>query len=74
MMRINSIPQIAELSIAEKMQLMEELWDEVSREDSRVPIPISHKKELDKRLHQYNTDSDNLLSMKELQEKIRLRK
>ena len=69
-MRTNDIPQIAELSTSEKILLIEDLWDEISGEESDIPVPDSHKEELDVRLEQYNSNPGDLLSLDELQERI----
>ena len=72
-MRVNDIPQIAELSTSEKILLVEDLWDEISAEESDIPTPESHKQELDARLERYNSNPGNLLSLEELQERINRR-
>jgi len=73
-MRVNDIPQIAELSTSEKILLVEDLWDEISLEESGIPVPDSHKRELDARLEEYNANPGALLSLDELQNRINRRK
>jgi putative addiction module component (TIGR02574 family) len=73
-MRIAEIPEIENLSAPEKILLAEDLWDSVSVDETKVPIPQSHLSELTKRLKSYEANPGNLLSLEELQEKIERRK
>ena len=41
-MRVSDIPEIARLTIPEKILLLEELWDSIASEESNVPVPQSH--------------------------------
>jgi hypothetical protein len=47
-MRVKDLPEISKLSIPEKILLVEDLWDHISADDSSIPVPESHKAELDK--------------------------
>lgn len=73
-MRVSDIPQIAELSTSEKILLLEDFWDEISIEESSIPVPETHKEELDARLEEYNANPGALLSLDELQNRINRRK
>lgn len=73
-MRIAHIPEIESLSTSEKILLVEDLWDRIAVDESSVPIPQSHKEELDSRLHRYRSQPGNLLSLEELQERVEQRK
>ena len=73
LMKITDIPKISRLSIAEKILFVEELWDSISS-NKRIPVPESHKAELDRRLLKYQNNRGRLLSLKELQARIEKRK
>ena len=73
-MRVNDIPEIARLSTPEKISLLEDLWDSIALDESSVPIPQSHREELDRRLRSYESAPGNLLSLEELQGRIESRK
>jgi len=73
-MRISDMPEIAKLSIPEKILLVEDIWDKIVSDESDIPVPESHKKELSKRLRRYKTTPSNLLSLKELRTRIEKRK
>ena len=73
-MRISDMPEIVKLSTPEKILLVEDIWDKIVSDESDIPVPESHKKELSKRLRRYKTTPGNLLSLKELRTKIEKRK
>jgi len=73
-MKVKDIPEISHLSVPEKILFVEELWDSIVSCDAEVPIPESHKKELDKRFERHSKSPGNLLSLKELQARIESRK
>ena len=52
-MRLKDIPEISKLSTPERILLVEDLWDSISMEEADVPVPESHKAELDRRLRKY---------------------
>ncbi len=68
--RPNNIPNINKMSTSEKILLLEELWDSITSEESNIPMPQSHMKELDKRLKDYKANQAMLLSLDELQSRI----
>jgi putative addiction module component (TIGR02574 family) len=73
-MRVSDIPGIARLSAAEKLLLVEELWDSIASDESGIPVPESHKAELDKRYTKFKSEPGNLLTLEELQDRIGRRK
>ena len=73
-MLLDSISEIAKLSTSEKILLVEDLWDNIASDKLSVPIPQSHRKELDRRLNIYKSNPGRLLSLEELQENIVIRK
>lgn len=73
-MNVNNIPGIDQLSIPEKILLVEDLWDSIVTDESSVPVPESHKNELNQRHDKYLASPGNLLSLKDLQERIDSRK
>jgi putative addiction module component (TIGR02574 family) len=46
--------EIAELSISERIQLAEELWDSILENSEELPLTDAQQQELDRRLEQYN--------------------
>ncbi len=72
-MKITDVPEILKLSVPEKILFVEDLWDNISSIDSDIPVPDSHKNELDHRLEKHYSPGE-LLSIKELQARIEKRK
>ena len=63
-MRVSDIPEILRLSTPEKILLVEDLWDSIASEESGVPVPQSHKEELDRRLRRHKSHPGDLLSLR----------
>ncbi len=72
-MKIDDVPELLRLSVPEKILFVEDLWDSISSIDSEIPVPESHKNELDHRLKKDYSPGE-LLSIKELQARIQKRK
>jgi putative addiction module component (TIGR02574 family) len=72
-MRTIDIPEISHLSTPEKILLLEDLWESIASDESEVPVPESHKEELDKRLERHVHSPGKLLSLKQLQARIERR-
>jgi putative addiction module component (TIGR02574 family) len=73
-MRIADIREIDDWSTSEKILLVEDLWDSIAADESGVPVPQSHKKELDIRMQRHKSHPGDLLSLEELQARIERRK
>jgi putative addiction module component (TIGR02574 family) len=69
-MRVTEIPKLRQLSKPEKILLVEDLWDNIAADDSDIPVPKSHKDELNRRLARHAKTPGNLLSLRQLQERI----
>lgn len=69
-MRVTDIPEIAQLSTPEKLLLIEDLWDSISGEINAIPVPQSHKEELDRRMKDYYQSPGKLLTLDQLLDKI----
>lgn len=48
-----AIPKIKEFSLAEKLLLVEELWDDIAAHPAEVSLQDWHKEELQRRYHDY---------------------
>ncbi len=73
-MRKSDIREIAKLSTPEKILLVEDLWDSIASDESAVPVPQSHKEELDTRLKRHVSAPGNLLSLEQLRTRVERRK
>ena len=69
-MRVEDLPEIARLTIPEKILLLEDLWDSIASEEPSIPLPQSHREELDRRLAEYERDPGTLLTLDDLRGRI----
>lgn len=53
-MATNPLPEILKLSVSERIQLVEDIWDSIAAEPDAVPLTDEQRAELDRRL----TDSE----------------
>ena len=65
-MRVGDFPEIAPLTAPEKILLLEDLWDSIASEQSNVPVPPSHREELDRRLADHEKEPGRLLTLEDL--------
>ena len=69
-MRITDIPELKKLSPEEKILLVEDLWDSIAEDESAIPIPESHRAELDRRLKALQSAPGSLLSLQDLRSRL----
>lgn len=65
---------ILELSIAERIQLVEDIWDSIAKSPESLPLSEEQKTELDKRLAAYHNDPGKGSPWNIVRERIRSRK
>jgi len=49
-----SIPELLKLSVAERIQLVEDIWESIAAVPDSVPLTEAQKQELDRRLESYH--------------------
>lgn len=50
--------RLHELSIDEKIQLVEELWDSIAADQAELPMTEEQRSEIDRRLDEFDADGD----------------
>lgn len=73
-MKLTEIPEVTTLSTQEKIVLLEELWDTIRDRQDQIPVPDSHKTELDKRFNRHVKFPGEILTLDELRRGIESRK
>lgn len=63
--------EIKKLSTPEKIILAEDIWDSIQEKDDSIPIPASHKHELNRRLRKYPDASGDFLTWEQVRKRIR---
>lgn len=58
------------MSIAERIQLAEDIWDSIAVAPESVPVTDAQKRELDRRLQAYEQNSNDGISWDELKGKV----
>lgn len=62
---------IFDLSMSEKLQLLEDLWDDIASDPAAVPLPDWQKEELNRRKQNLLQNPGSALSWDEIQRRIR---
>jgi len=65
------LSRLAKLGVSEKLQLVEDLWDEIASVPERVPVPDWQKEELARRKSDHLQRPDSAVSWEEAKERIR---
>jgi putative addiction module component (TIGR02574 family) len=60
--------EILNLSVAERMTIIEKIWDSVDK--SAINIPDSHKQELDRRLDEYERGETEFVTWDEVKARL----
>jgi putative addiction module component (TIGR02574 family) len=71
-MRPEKIKQeINNLNLAEKLLLIEDVWDSIAQSNSDIPMPEWQKRELDRRYKEYQAGTNNLNDWQSVHDEIR---
>ncbi|MFZ4800836.1 MAG: addiction module protein [Chlorobium sp.] len=65
-----AIPALAALTPAEKLQLIEELWEELSATPEEIPVPQWQLDELDRRRSEYAKNPSSGIPWEEVKRNI----
>jgi putative addiction module component (TIGR02574 family) len=69
-MIIETIPGVSQLTVAEKLLLVSELWDDLAAHPAEVPVSREQIVELDRRLEAYHRDPSQATSWEAIQQRI----
>lgn len=62
---------IEQLSVAERILLVQNIWDGIAAEQETLPLTDAQKKELDRRLEEHRNAPDEGATWEEVKERIR---
>ena len=65
--------EIEQLTIAERVQLAEEIWDSIAATPERLPLTDAQRNELDRRLGLFENDRSRTTRWDEIHEKLQRR-
>ena len=72
-LNINPFEEIKKLSMAERILLVQDIWDSIFSSAEDLPIADEQKKELDSRLETYQHNPKSGKSWKDVRDNIRTR-
>lgn len=64
------VGEILELSVKERLQIVEEIWDRIVRDPNMLPVSKAEKLELEKRLGLHRQNPDSGIVWEELKSEI----
>ncbi len=64
------VEHLRKLPMAEKLRVVEELWDEIGQSDEPFPLPQWHRVEADRRAAELDADPTLALSREELWRRV----
>ncbi|MBW4660399.1 MAG: addiction module protein [Drouetiella hepatica Uher 2000/2452] len=62
--------EISQLSIAERIQLAEDLWDSILERQDELPLSDAQKQELDRRLENYQQSPTSGSTWEEVKQRL----
>ncbi|GAA3917357.1 addiction module protein [Litoribacillus peritrichatus] len=63
--------EINKLTVADRLMLIEDVWDDIAKSNSEIPLPEWQKKELDKRLALYEAGEVKTTPLTDVHEALR---
>ncbi len=64
------VEHLRKLPVAEKLRIVEELWDDIGDSGERFPLPEWHRVEAERRAAELEADSSIALSREELWRRV----
>ena len=62
--------EISQLSVAERIQLAEDLWESILERQDELPLTDAQKQELDRRLENYQQDPTSGSTWQEVKQRL----
>jgi len=69
-----SLDEISQLSVAERVQLAEDIWDSIAANPESLPLTEAQKLELDRRLAAYEADPSRTESWEAVRSRLEQRR
>ena len=69
-----TLQELETLSVSERVQLVEDLWDSIARSNANLPVPQWQKDELARRKRNYRQNPDSGESWEQVKQSILMRK
>ncbi|MCH7490621.1 MAG: addiction module protein [Gemmatimonadetes bacterium] len=59
-----------DLSIPERIQLVQDIWDSIAAETEALPLTAEQQEELDRRLEEHRRDPDSAIPWEQVREEL----
>lgn len=70
-MSVITLGEISQLSVAERIQLAQDIWDSVWANPESLELTEAQRQELDRRLENYRRDPDSSVPWSEVKRRLR---
>lgn len=64
------IEQLLKLSVAERIQLVEDLWDSIAADPEALPLTDAQRAELDRRVAEHEADPGSAIPWEQVRERL----
>jgi len=64
------LDEIRKLSLSERIQLVEDVWDSIAAEGEEFPIPESHRVELARRREEHRQNREDVIPWEEVRRQL----
>jgi putative addiction module component (TIGR02574 family) len=61
---------VLKMPVEQRILLVEDMWDSIRPQSERLPVPESHKRELDRRIEKVKHDPSALLDDRQLRKAL----
>ena len=65
------LEEIRKLTIAERLELVEDVWDSIVAEEAELPVPDSHRRALARRRQENRDHPEDVIPWEEVREQLR---
>ena len=69
-MIVEQLPAVRDLSRPEKLLLAAELWEEIARDDTELPLTREQIAELDRRMERYRQHPEEVTTLEEIKARL----
>lgn len=64
------LDEIRKLSVAERLELVEDVWDSIAAEAGALPVPESHRQELARRRQEHRDHPEDVIPWEEVRAQL----
>jgi putative addiction module component (TIGR02574 family) len=66
-----TLNEIASLSIEDRISLVQAIWDSIAAEQADIDLTEAQKREIDRRIDDYEMNPDNVLTWEEIKASVK---